>query len=1108
MTVGSPVHRSSANGAPNPASSNLDEGDEILWPHGIPAGLAEQLPPVPTGHGVIIRGPDGAVIGANPTAAHLLHLAWPVLLASAMDDATWKPIDEHGLPISLARRPTDQGTARHTVVARLIGLSLPSLDHTPDVLAWLSVTTALAVDGAGEPLANILVFDDVTDTARGRGATDRVIASYRDLAGNITDFVVRTALDGTIEWASPSVTAATGWPMSRLVGQAPTGFEHPDDTAKPHSLMRALRAGQRAQGRFRLLCAHGGYRWFFVSSGATLAQNGAVTGGVHGFTGIDALVDAENTAETERAVLRASLDSLADPYVVVAVQPHEHGGPDVFLVTEANPAACEFLRMPRERLLGGSPFSLWPLAIAEHLATLCAEVVSTALPQRIDSMHSAASGQDHWYDVRISPIRGGLALHLRDVTGQQRARRAERDSYQQYRLLAENASDVVLMVDPDDRLVWVSPSVEELLGWPVDEILRHPPTGLVHPDDLATVQAARDHLVDGLRFPAPFRLARRDGEHRWVSASIREVRDDAARLMGRVISVRDVHEETLARQALEASESMFRAVLTSSATGMLLCDPGGRIQVVNDALCRMLQRDEVWLLARGTDDLAHPDELPALQELRTRTLAAGGTPPVLEFRLLRADGATIWARRSASVIRDAAGGAVRLVVHLDDVTAEHDAREELRFHAFTDELTGMHNRTWIRTSLEQDLADAERRGSTVGVLFIDLDNFKLINDSLGHVAGDEVLTEVAGRMMAAMRPQDRVGRFGGDEFVVVVPDVAYADEVERVAETISATLGTELTIHGHRILPTVSIGIALSTADSTAASLLRDTDSALFRAKKSGRARWQFFDATMHSQAMNRLTLEDQIRSSLSSDDFVVHYQPIVALADRTVVGHEALVRWQHPQRGLISPAEFLPVAEESGLILGIGRAVLDQVCTVLAEHPDAPGTISVNVSAVELAHSDWAQLFTATLERHGVDPARLVVEVTETAVLALGTDTVANLTAVRVLGAGVHVDDFGTGFSSISLLRDLPVTGVKLDATFVAGLGAGDDRGNGRRDEDRGAHALAAGLSGLVTHLGLTGVAEGIETEAQAEVLRAQGWLHGQGYLLGRPAPWARVTR
>ena len=1084
-----------------PTDLRPDSHTEIRWSGSIPAGLAEQLPAPAAGIGVVVRAPDGQVIGGNVVACRMLHLSWDQLLACPPGDPHWNPIDEWGAPLSTDRQPAAETlrTGRH-IDGMLVGLSLPGADGAPDRLAWVSLSSYLVFDPAGEPLAVIGLFDDLTETSQARAATIRVFAGYRDLADNVTDFVLRTTLDGSVQWVSPSVTAATGWALEAVAGHSALDFWHPDDLPKITETGRQLRAGERYSARCRVRCADGVFRWFFRSSGPILSHDGSVSGGVHGFTSIDALVQAEAAANAERAVLRASLDSLADPYVVVSATRDEQGAVQGFTVREANPAACTFMQQPRESLIGGSLFGPVPVGIGVALAALCAEVLDGGVPQNLDDAHSDGSGEDRWYDFKVSPVGDGVSILLRDVTSRHLTNRAVLDSEQRYRLLAENASDIVLMVSPDDRIAWASPSSEDTLGWHSAELVLHSSVEHVHPDDLAEVLLGRDQPGDGSLVLAPFRIRHKNGQYRWVSAGIRDVFDDDGQMIGRIVAVRDVHTETVALRALRASEEMFRAVLTSSSTGMILCDTTGHIQVVNAALCRMLQRDEASLTGIDSIELVHPEDRPGLHLARTRSLADDGSAVMMELRLLRADGVTIWARRSSSLIRTSAGTPERLLIQLEDVTAEHDARQELLFHAFNDRLTGMHNRAWILNALELDLAEAHRSGSVVGVLFIDLDNFKLVNDSLGHVAGDEVLAEIADRIMGALRPQDRVGRFGGDEFVVVVPHVHDSAEMEEVAERIANALGTELTIHGHRIVPTVSMGIALSTPDSTAANLLRDTDSALFRAKRKGRARWQFFDATMHSQAMTRLTIEDEIRTSLDSGDFVVHYQPVVALADRRVVGHEALARWQHPRRGLLMPGDFLAIAEESGLIVGIGRAVLDQACAVIAANPDAAGTMSVNVSAVELARDDWATTFIAAMARHGVDPRRLIVEVTETAVLSLGAHTVGGLTAVRELGVGLHVDDFGTGFSSISLLRDLPVTGLKLDASFVADLAASAAT---RDAGGRGADALAAGLAGLVDHLGLTGVAEGIETEAQAEALHRQGWLHGQGYFFGRPAPW-----
>jgi diguanylate cyclase (GGDEF)-like protein len=431
------------------------------------------------------------------------------------------------------------------------------------------------------------------------------------------------------------------------------------------------------------------------------------------------------------------------------------------------------------------------------------------------------------------------------------------------------------------------------------------------------------------------------------------------------------------------------------------------------------------------------------------------------------------------------------MVQVEDITAEHEAQEALTYQAFHDPLTGLHNRAWILDILEADLRAAKRLGHPVGALFVDLDNFKVVNDSLGHAAGDEVLATVADRIVAGLRPGDRVGRFGGDEFVIVVQDVRDALDVERCAERVSAAIAVDLQVRDHRIVPTASIGIATSTSTSTPESLLRDADSALSRAKANGRAGWHFSDEAMHAQALARLIVEDQLREAITARQFVVHYQPIVALADARVVGHEALVRWVHPTRGLLNPGEFLDVAEDTGLIRAIGAQVLDQVCALLAERPELSGPISVNVSAVQLAGPGWLDSVEDTLRTHLVDPARIVFEVTETAVLSLVDSARAALETLRGLGVGIHVDDFGTGYSSISVLRDLPVTGVKLDLRFVHELTSGDSQAN----------ALAQGVSGLVNGMHLNGIAEGVETLMQAEILRAQGWEYGQGYYFGRPA-------
>jgi diguanylate cyclase (GGDEF)-like protein/PAS domain S-box-containing protein len=674
-----------------------------------------------------------------------------------------------------------------------------------------------------------------------------------------------------------------------------------------------------------------------------------------------------------------------------------------------------------------------------------------------------------------------------------RRRAAEQTHAAQYaRSLLAASLDPLVTISPEGMITDVNEATIKVTGVPRDELV-----GTDFCQYFTEPEKAKEiyQLVfaHGTAVDYPLTMRHRDGTLTEVLYNASVYPDAGGNVLGVLAAARDVTEQRRADQnarSLAAAEDLVRTVMGSAPIGIALADLDGSIRVVNRSLCDLLGYDEASLLAHRLQDYVHSDDVEEALEYRARVIAGSSDQSATKVRLVRADGALVWARRVYVLISGADGQPNLLMVQAEDITAEHEAQEALAYQAFHDPLTGLHNRAWILDILEIDLSVASRLGTSVGALFVDLDNFKVVNDSLGHTAGDEVLATVAGRIVAALRPGDRVGRFGGDEFVIVVQDVHDVLDVEGCAERVSASIAADLQVQGHRIVPTASIGIATSTSTSTPDSLLRDADSALFRAKAAGRARWHFFDDAMHAQAVARLTVEDQLRDAITGGQFVVYYQPIVALANAHVVGHEALVRWMHPTRGLLSPADFLDVAEDTGLITAIGAQVLDQACAMLADRPDLPGAISVNVSAVQLAAPDWLNEVRDTLTRHRVDPARIVIEVTETAVLSLVGSARLALASLRGLGVGIHVDDFGTGYSSISVLRDLPVTGVKLDLRFVHDLTADDSQAN----------ALAHGLSGLVNGMHLTGIAEGVETQMQADILRAQGWQCAQGYYFGRP--------
>lgn len=439
------------------------------------------------------------------------------------------------------------------------------------------------------------------------------------------------------------------------------------------------------------------------------------------------------------------------------------------------------------------------------------------------------------------------------------------------------------------------------------------------------------------------------------------------------------------------------------------------------------------------------------------------------------------------------------------LTAELDARieertAELRVSnarlerlADFDLITGLRSRSWITAELERELGRARMGGRQMAIMFVELNEFLVVNRNLGHAAGDELLGLLAARVSAVLPDSMLIGRFDGHNFVIVCPDATDLDELRRIATDVLAAVSREAVIQGHRVARTASIGIALSSRYSSPLSLLREADHALSRAKAEGRSRYYVLSQTARDEdPFAHFELEHELRGALDAHQFVLHYQPQVRLETGEIVGHEALVRWEHPTRGLLSPAHFMDTMEQSGLVVALGKQVIEQACRLLQEQPDLPGTISVNVSALELAEPDWPDLLRGLMDRYDVAPDRLVLELTETTMLQLTEDANRALRSVQDLGLGIHVDDFGTGYASVGLLRQVPVTALKLDRSFVEPL---EVDGSDGLD-------LVRGVAGLAQGLGLETIAEGVETPRQWRMLQQAGWSVGQGYIFGRPEP------
>ncbi len=458
------------------------------------------------------------------------------------------------------------------------------------------------------------------------------------------------------------------------------------------------------------------------------------------------------------------------------------------------------------------------------------------------------------------------------------------------------------------------------------------------------------------------------------------------------------------------------------------------------------------------------------------SLAVASTRPERRFSSYEREALTAFAEQASIALTDA-----RMV---------SDALHQ----AVHDALTGLPNRTLFADRVERALARARRRGGRVAVLFFDLDHFKVVNDSLGHHAGDQLLVALADRLRDLLRDSDTVARFGGDEFAVLLEDVDDGSGPVRVAESVIELLSQPIVVGGRRHVISASIGIALSgPGSSSPAALVRDADAAMYRAKLGGRNGYEVFDDRMRAHAMERLRIENELRAALEEEQFELHFQPIVDLTDpaHPICSAEALVRWRHPRRGLLGPGEFIAVAEESGLILGLGRWVLEEACRACAAWPAVDGkrvSVTVNLSPRQIGPR-LIDAVAAAITDSGLDPSLLALEITEGVLLEDSDTSRATLKALRALGARLLLDDFGTGYSSLGYLRRLPLDGLKVDRSFVDGLGA-----------DEEASAIVGAIIGMATSLGLSVVAEGVETPAQLAALAELGCGLAQGYLFARP--------
>lgn len=962
-------------------------------------------------------------------------------------------------------------------------------------ITWALTQATTQPDAQGAIPGFVGTVTDITARKQVEEALQSSEARYRNIVELSQEGIWQIDADNRTTFVNAKMAEMLGYTVAEMQGQSLFTFMDEEGKTITASNVERRRQGIIEEHEFKFIRKDGSELWAMLNTNPLFDPQGGYAGAFAMISDITARRRAETALRDSEERYRSVISAMKDGVVIQRL--------DMSIVA-CNPSAERILGLTTEQMMGrtsvdpiwqtihedGSPFpgETHPAVVTLRTGQPQSDVIMGV--RRLD-------GTDVWLSINSQPLMRpdetlpyAVVTTFVDITERKRAEQALIHSESNFRSLTENAN-VGIMVHLHGKHVFANPRLLSMLGYTLDEFRHTTMKDIIHPDEYEKVSTRHLARLAGEAVPSVYETVMQSRDGRPIPVELTATPTTWEGSPGGLVLLQDISERRRAEVQMRKLSSAVEAI----ADTVIITNPVGVIEYVNPAFERTTGFAREKVMGQTPRLLKSGKQGQGFYQKLWQTILAGDTFSDV-FINRRKDGELYYEEKTITPLKDANGRLTHFVSTGKDVTERMQIQERLQYLAQHDALTDLPNRVLLFEILKRALARARRHTRLVAVLFIDLDRFKNINDSLGHEAGDKLLQQLSERFTQAVRSSDdTVARFGGDEFVILLDDVAHENDIREIAQKVLNALSPPFKVDQQELYITASIGVSLFPGDGEDSStLLKHADVAMYRAKDLGKNTYQFYSADMSARAFERLTLESSLRHALERGEFLLHYQPQLAIETGSIIGVEALLRWQHPEFGMVMPLEFITLLEETGLIVPVGEWVLHTACTQLRVWHDAGWKglrMAVNLSARQFHSAVLANVVERALALLDGGADRLELEITESVLMHNAAATEETLKQLAAMGCRFAIDDFGTGYSSLSYLKRFPINVLKVDRSFVRDIpGDNDDA------------AIVSTIVAMAHNLRLDVIAEGVETKEQLDFLRTCGCDAMQGYLFSRPVP------